>query len=30
MENLTSPEVDKYLRIIGAYDNEFAKWSART
>ena len=30
MENLTSPELDKYLRTIGAYDNEFAKWQART
>jgi hypothetical protein len=30
MENIVSPEVDKYLKIIGAYDNEFAKWSART
>jgi len=30
MENLVSPEVDKYLRVIGAYDNEFAKWTART
>jgi len=30
MENLVSPEVDKYLRVIGAYHNEFAKWTART
>ena len=30
MENIVSPEVDKYLKIIGAYDNEFAKWTART
>jgi hypothetical protein len=30
MENIVSPEVDKYLRVIGAYDNEFAKWTART
>ena len=30
MENMVSPEVDKYLRVIGAYDNEFAKWQART
>ena len=30
MENIVSPQVDKYLRVIGAYDNEFAKWSART
>ena len=30
MENIVSPEVDKYLRVVGAYDNEFAKWQART
>ena len=30
MEKMVSPEVDKYLRVIGAYDNEFAKWQART
>lgn len=30
MENMVSPEVEKYLRVIGAYDNEFAKWQART
>ena len=29
MEQIISPEVDKYLRIVGAYDNEFAKWQAR-
>lgn len=30
MEQPASPEIDKYLRIIGAYDSEFAKWQART
>jgi len=30
MENLVSPDLDKYLKIVGAYDNEFAKWTART
>jgi len=30
MEQMTQPELDKYLKIVGAYDNEFAKWTART
>ena len=30
MEQMVQPELDKYLRIIGQYDNEFAKWTART
>jgi hypothetical protein len=30
MEQMVQPELDKYLRIIGQYDNEFAKWQART
>jgi hypothetical protein len=30
MEELVDNELNKYLRIIGAYDNEFAKWTART
>ena len=30
MEGILQPELEKYLRIIGQYDNEFAKWSART
>lgn len=25
-----SAELDKYLRLVGQYDNEFAKWQART
>ena len=29
MEEMVSTEVDKYLKIVGQYDNEFAKWSAR-
>ena len=29
MEQPVSPEIDKYLRIIGAYDSEYAKWLAR-
>jgi hypothetical protein len=29
MERITQPELDKYLKIVGAYDNEFAKWTAR-
>ena len=30
MDVMTQPELNKYLRIIGQYDNEFAKWQART
>ena len=30
MDVLVQPELNKYLRIIGQYDNEFAKWTART
>jgi hypothetical protein len=30
MQQPNSPQVDKYLRIVGAYDSEFAKWLART
>jgi hypothetical protein len=30
MEGILQPELEKYLRIIGQYDNEFAKWQART
>ena len=30
MDGILQPELEKYLRIIGQYDNEFAKWSART
>ena len=30
MEQPVSQELDKYLRLIGQYDNEFAKWQART
>jgi len=30
MEELVDNELNKYLRVIGAYDNEFAKWQART
>ena len=30
MDVLVQPELNKYLRIIGQYDNEFAKWQART
>jgi hypothetical protein len=30
MEILTQPRLDRYLRLIGQYDNEFAKWTART
>ena len=29
MDVLVQPELNKYLRIIGQYDNEFAKWQAR-
>jgi hypothetical protein len=27
---IVSSEVDRYLKIVGQYDNEFAKWTART
>jgi hypothetical protein len=30
MEQLVSSELEKYLRLVGQYDNEFAKWQART
>jgi hypothetical protein len=30
MDVLVQPELNKYLRIIGQYDSEFAKWTART
>lgn len=30
MDVLVQPELNKYLRLIGQYDNEFAKWQART
>ena len=30
MEQPVSSELEKYLRLIGQYDNEFAKWQART
>ena len=30
MDVLVQPELNKYLRIIGQYENEFAKWQART
>ena len=29
-ETVVQPELDRYLRLIGQYDNEFAKWNART
>ena len=29
MDERASQELEKYLRIIGTYDNEFAKWQAR-
>ena len=29
MDRITQPELDKFLKIVGAYDNEFAKWTAR-
>jgi hypothetical protein len=29
MDQIASTEVERYLRTIGAYDNEFAKWNAR-
>ena len=30
MDAMVQPKLDRYLRIIGQYDNEFAKWAART
>ena len=30
MEQMVQPQLDRYLRVIGQYDNEFAKWTART
>jgi hypothetical protein len=30
MEGVLQPELEKYLRTIAQYDNEFAKWQART
>ena len=30
MDEIVDNELNKYLRVIGAYDNEFAKWTART
>ena len=30
MDERVSAELDKYLRTIGQYDNEYAKWQART
>ena len=30
MDGLLQPKLDRYLRVIGQYDNEFAKWMART
>jgi len=30
MEQMMSRDLEKYLKTIGQYDNEFAKWSART
>ena len=30
MDEIVDSELSKYLRVIGAYDNEFAKWTART
>ena len=29
MDERVSQELEKYLRVIGTYDNEFAKWQAR-
>ena len=29
METPVQPELDRYLKIIGQYDNEFSKWTAR-
>jgi hypothetical protein len=30
MEQMMSRDLEKYLKTIGQYDNEFAKWTART
>ncbi len=30
MDAMVQPKLDRYLRIIGQYDSEFAKWAART
>ncbi|NBS24486.1 MAG: hypothetical protein EBS78_11090 [Altererythrobacter sp.] len=30
MEQMTAPELDRYLKTIGQYENEFAKWMARS
>lgn len=30
MEQIMSRDLEKYLKTIGQYDNEFAKWTART
>lgn len=30
MDVMTQPELNKYLRVIGQYESEFAKWQART
>jgi len=30
MESIAQSKLDRYLRIIGQYDNEFAKWAARS
>ena len=30
MEQMTQPELDRYLKTIGQYENEFAKWMARS
>jgi len=30
MESMAQSKLDRYLRIIGQYDNEFAKWAARS
>jgi hypothetical protein len=30
MDERVSAELDKYLRTIGQYDNEYSKWQART
>jgi len=28
MDAMVQPKLDRYLRIIGQYDSEFAKWAA--
>jgi hypothetical protein len=30
MEGILQPELEKYLKVVAQYDNEFAKWTART